>query len=83
MDQLSVDNVPTRPLDAFESLALEKLWTAEDVVIDHDGNDYRMLGSLRAASQCLDCHATKRGDLLGAFTYFLRRAAKDEATSIR
>lgn len=73
MDQLSGDNVPTRPLDAFESGALEKLWTAEDVVIDHEGNDYRMLGSLRAANQCLDCHSAKRGDLLGAFSYALHR----------
>jgi len=78
MDQLSGDNVPTRLLDAFESGALEKLWAAEDVVVSHDGENYRMLGSLRAASQCLDCHSAKRGNLLGAFTYFLRRAAKDE-----
>jgi hypothetical protein len=69
MDQLSSDNVPTRPLDEFESGSLEKLRTDEDLVITNAGPAYRMLGSLRAAKQCLNCHTAERGDLLGAFSY--------------
>jgi hypothetical protein len=72
MDQLSSDDAPTRPLDAFETEALAKLWKDEDVVVKNDGDDYRMLGSLRAAKQCLDCHSVQRGELLGAFNYSLR-----------
>jgi hypothetical protein len=72
MDQLSSDDAPTRPLDAFETEALAKLWRDEDVVVKNDGDDYRMLGSLRAAKQCLECHSVQRGELLGAFTYSLR-----------
>ncbi len=71
MDQLNGDNVPTRALDAFEKPALEKLWTEEDVVVKQDGNHYRMLGSLRAGKQCMDCHTVERGELLGAFSYAL------------
>jgi hypothetical protein len=75
MDQLSSDNAPTRPLDAFESESLAKLRTDEDVVVKGEGTDYRMLGSLRAAKQCLDCHGVLRGELLGAFSYSLRHEA--------
>jgi hypothetical protein len=71
MDQLAGDDVPTRPLDEFETAALPRLRTAEDVVIDESASSTRMLGSLRAASQCLECHSVQRGELLGAFTYFL------------
>jgi len=73
MDQLSADGVPTRPLDEFESAALPKLRGDEDVVVAHQGSEYRMLGSLRAAKQCLECHSVQRGELLGAFSYALRR----------
>lgn len=73
MDQLSGDDVPTRPLDKFESAALPRLRTDGDVVIDEVAGDTRMLGSLRAAKQCLDCHNAARGELLGAFSYVLRQ----------
>jgi hypothetical protein len=36
-----------------------------------------MLGSLRAAKQCLDCHNVQRGELLGAFSYRLTLAEDD------
>ena len=77
MDQLSGDNVPTRALDEFETGALEKLWTQEDVVVHNDGNKYHMLGSLRAAQQCMNCHSVQRGELLGAFSYSLLRNSAD------
>lgn len=73
MDELSSDDVPTRALDAFEANALEALWQTKDIVFDEDGAEYRMLGSLRAATKCLECHAAARGDLLGAFSYALVR----------
>jgi hypothetical protein len=78
MDQLSGDDVPTRPLDDFESDALTKLRTDDDVVILNDGDHVRMLGSLRAANQCLDCHSAQRGELLGAFSYDLSELESNE-----
>jgi hypothetical protein len=45
----------------------------DDVVVKKDGDNYGMLGSLRAAKQCLECHSVERGELLGAFSYLLRR----------
>ncbi len=72
MDQLSGDTVPTRSLDKFETTSLEQLRTDEDLVIAHEGPAYRMLGSLRTVTQCLNCHTAQRGELLGAFSYALR-----------
>ena len=71
MDQLSHNNAPTRPLNSFESEALQKLRADEDIVVSFQETKYRMLGSLRAAKKCLDCHSVQRGDLLGAFSYDL------------
>jgi hypothetical protein len=79
MDQLTGDDVPTRPLDEFETAALAQLRTAQDVVIDAAATPLRMLGSLRAANECLDCHSVQRGELLGAFTYFLNPGATPPA----
>ncbi len=69
MDQLSQPDVRTRPLDDFESSALLRLKTEEDLIIDNSSGVLRMVGSLRAARQCLECHHGPRGQLLGAFTY--------------
>jgi len=77
MDQLSSEPVPTRPLDEFESAALVQLRTDEDLVVTHVGPAYRMLGSLRAAKQCQQCHTAERGDLLGAFSYALHDHGTD------
>ena len=41
------------------------------------GAEYQMLGSLRAAKPCLDCHNVQRGELLGAFSYRLTLAEGD------
>jgi hypothetical protein len=61
----------TRPLDAFESTALPSLQAGEDIVPVIDGEQLRVLGSIRAGERCVKCHAADRGDLLGAFTYTL------------
>jgi len=71
MDQLK--DAPTRPLDPFESRSLEQLRTAQDLVLEQRASDVRMLGSVRAGKNCLQCHNVTRGDLLGAFSYELRR----------
>jgi hypothetical protein len=64
---------PRRGLDTFEADALKRLRDGEDVVAESTTNRIRMLGSLRASKQCLDCHRGRHGDLLGAFSYeFLR-----------
>jgi hypothetical protein len=66
-------SVPTRPLNAFERDALVKLRTDEDLVVRYSASTIRMLGSLRAGTNCLECHSVQRGELLGAFSYELRR----------
>jgi hypothetical protein len=72
MDELA--QAPTRLLDEFETNALRQLRSGEELVVEDLAGELRMLGSLRAAKQCTECHAVQRGDLLGAFTYLLRRA---------
>jgi hypothetical protein len=79
MDQLSGASAPTRDLDDFENGALAKLRTDEDVVIQEGHDDIRMLGSLRAAKQCMNCHSVERGELLGAFSYVIRPNSVGEA----
>ncbi|MCA9138735.1 MAG: hypothetical protein KDB00_18315 [Planctomycetales bacterium] len=64
-----------RDLDRFEQMALRELYKGQDVHIEGRENQVRMLGSLRAIRQCLDCHSVDRGELLGAFTYVFVRGA--------
>jgi hypothetical protein len=64
---------PTRPLDSFEAAALEDLRKGEDLLVSGPEGEMRMLGAVRATEQCLKCHGAERGDLLGAFSYLLRR----------
>jgi hypothetical protein len=66
-------NAKTRPLDEFEAAALKRLRHGEDIVTRSRTNRILMLGSLRAAKRCLDCHDVHRGELLGAFSYELTR----------
>lgn len=74
MDELR--EAPTRPLDPFERWALLALRRGEDLVVRQEGGRLRVLGSIRAAKQCLDCHEVERATLLGAFSYKLRREQK-------
>jgi hypothetical protein len=69
MDQLR--NAPVRPLDAFEERSLALLAQGGDVEAEAAGQQVRMLGAIRAAKKCLDCHAVEHGALLGAFSYVL------------
>lgn len=72
MDELR--EAPTRPLDAFEASALERLRKGEDLVTGAADGHTRMVGAVRGLKQCVNCHGGSRGDLLGAFSYVLRRA---------
>jgi hypothetical protein len=71
MDQLR--KAPTRPLDELEKTMLVELQQGEDLQVLLAGDRIRMMGSIRAAKQCRDCHEVQRGELLGAFSYKLRR----------
>jgi hypothetical protein len=59
-----------RPLDLFEIAGVAELQQGKDLFVRHKGSAIRMLGALRATDVCLQCHAdSKKGDLLGAFSY--------------
>jgi hypothetical protein len=68
-----VQDAPTRPLDSFELEALGALRDGEDLFFRGSEDKARMVGSIRAVEQCIVCHGGNRGDLLGAFSYGLRR----------
>lgn len=67
----ALEAMPRRELVEFETGALDRLREGEDVVFESAGNQIQMLGSLRAARDCLDCHTAQRGELLGALSYEL------------
>ena len=61
-----------RPLDEFERLGLDALRRGEELVWTREAPT-RMFGAIRAKAACVHCHANAReGDLLGAFTYYLK-----------
>ncbi len=66
-------NTPTRPLDRFESYGLDALRRGEALVVSLSGASPRMLGALASNAACVQCHGGSPGDLLGAFSYALRR----------
>lgn len=68
-----VQHVPNRPIDTFEQDGLDALRNGEDLYYRGNETQARMMGSIRATKQCLACHGGSRGDLLGAFSYGLRR----------
>jgi|GEM_PF-5179048 len=72
-DMKKLDGTKTVPLDAFETGALKKLYAGAQVEIEPRVNQIRMLGAVRCAKSCMQCHDAKRGELLGAFTYTLTR----------
>ncbi len=60
-----------RPLDEFERLGLDAVRCGEHLIWSPEAPT-RMFGAIRARTHCLECHANaKKGDLLGAFTYYL------------
>jgi hypothetical protein len=67
--------IPTRKLTAFEEVGLAAIRSGKDLYAREFGDTMRMLGAIRAVEQCTTCHACDRGELLGAFSYTLGRAA--------
>lgn len=71
MDELQ--NAATRPVTQFESDAITRLVNGEDLVAEHSGDsELIMVGSIRAITDCRECHRVPVGGLLGAFTYKLK-----------
>jgi len=69
-----------RALTPFETKALATLRAGNQLVsTDDDGSGtLAVVGALRAKESCLKCHGSRQaGDLLGAFTYRLRRISHD------
>ncbi len=61
-----------RPLDEFERRGLDAVRRGEELVWTREAPT-RMFGAICAKAPCLHCHANaKEGDLLGAFTYYLK-----------
>ena len=75
--------VPTRQPNSFELAALDRLSSGEDLVVHSEGSEIQMVGSIRAALQCLECHQLPRGTLLGAFTYRLSPVSNEEAEGLQ
>ena len=71
-----VKTLPTREPDSFEAEGVKAIRTGEDLYTRGDDRDARMVGAIRSVGQCVECHGGQRGDLLGAFSYRLRRDAK-------
>ncbi len=67
------ENRRTRFLNDFEQRGLRKLVDGEDVFLEANANRIEMMGAIRAAKNCLQCHSVERGKLLGAFTYEIFR----------
>lgn len=69
---------PTRSLNEIEVAALEALSEGKDRVLAWNESEQRLqlLGAIRAKDQCLKCHEVQRGDLLGAFTYWIEEERK-------
>lgn len=66
----------SRDLTGFEQTAVAALRRGKELVAqDDDGSGaIACVGAVRAKAECLKCHAQRQaGDLLGAFTYRLRR----------
>lgn len=67
MDHLG--EAATRPLSSFERQALQQIRGGEDLVSASTKRSLYLMGSLRAAETCAQCHGVTRGTLLGAFSY--------------
>jgi hypothetical protein len=76
------DDRIVRPLASFERRALARLHDGRDIVAEFGTGPPRIMGALRATSECVRCHGGNEGDLLGALVYFPRSvAAEPEAKS--
>jgi len=68
----------SRELSSFEQRALDRLRTGRTIELSpgSDPDTIEVMGALRGDGSCLKCHKNvKEGELLGAFTYRMRRIA--------
>lgn len=72
-----------RKLDKFETEALAKLRGGRDLVADEQPEKLRVVGAIRAGSDCMGCHNCKERELLGAFSYTLAAATPEELMQAR
>ena len=69
-----------RQTDAGEARALLALAAGEQIVSTPESGGLRVIGPIRARSQCLGCHRDKQaGDLLGALSYRLEPVGLETA----
>jgi hypothetical protein len=68
-DMKNIASIPRRPLDVFEKQGLDSLRNGDPLFVRATPNGLRVLGPIRAVSQCTKCHDCERGTLLGAFSY--------------
>jgi len=67
------DKEKTRPLNPFEQAGLKSLEAGEDWFVRESPEGTRMVGAIRSLSQCATCHGCRRGDLLGAISYWVTK----------
>jgi hypothetical protein len=68
----------SREPDAVETAALEGMKKGNDITVHEETNLVRIIGSLRARKECINCHDCKENDLLGAFSYRLEHVTENE-----
>lgn len=66
-----VKELATRPLDVFETHALDTLRGGDNLVANKSGKQMRVMAPIYAGARCTSCHEQK-GQLLGAFSYVLQ-----------
>ncbi len=72
-----------RTLDSFEHAALDQLALGQKLVIWRQDKLIRGFGAIRAMKTCLECHTrAKEGDLLGAFTYFMKKEKQPSQSAL-
>jgi hypothetical protein len=72
-EQRKEGKITIREPDWFETASIKQLQTGSSMIMTRDGELWRGVGAIRALNSCLRCHDNhKEGDLLGAFTYFVK-----------
>ena len=71
--KLDPTNYKLRPLREDEAKALNEIKGGKEIAMTDAG----LLGAIRMRTSCLKCHEGKEGDLLGAFSYLLKKEDAD------
>jgi Protein of unknown function (DUF3365) len=70
-----VKTAPTRDPDEFETAGLKAIAGGKELYFGQSRTAplLRMVGGIRAAKSCVNCHGCREGELLGAFSYTLAK----------